>query len=113
MILHCCQVASDPVGACFRQIDEDGNGTIEYGELHRATVLMGRTIPKHQIKPMIREVDVNGDGRLDLDEFRKMLASESAQDSPWGDTSANLCTLLLASYRCSYFGFSDDSSIEF
>jgi Ca2+-binding EF-hand superfamily protein len=33
---------------------------------------------------MIREVDINGDGRLDLDEFRKMLASESAQDSPWG-----------------------------
>merc|ERR1711865_82422 len=78
------KVAEDPVGACFRTIDEDSNGTIDYGELHRAVNLMGRKIPKYQIKPMIREVDTNGDGRLDLDEFRRMLASESAQDSPWG-----------------------------
>lgn len=78
------EVAADPVGACFREIDEDGNGTIDYGELHRAVNLMGRRIPKHQIKPMIREVDLNKDGVLDLDEFREMLASESAQDSAWG-----------------------------
>jgi len=54
--------------AAFRSFDKDGNGTIDKSEL---AAFLGKTEP--EIRELIQEVDLNGDGVIDFEEFSAMM----------------------------------------
>jgi len=61
--------------AAFKEFDEDGNGFIEPEELRtKMSEMSGCEIPMEQIQDMIKQVDVNGDGKVDYEEFVKLMS---------------------------------------
>jgi len=63
----------DELKAAFRVFDVDGNGTISAEELSTVMNALGEDLTKDDINFMIRAVDINSDGEIDFDEFKKMM----------------------------------------
>ncbi|EFJ36098.1 hypothetical protein SELMODRAFT_69135, partial [Selaginella moellendorffii] len=62
--------------AAFYVFDLDRNGFISADELHRVLVGLGEVnLTMEDCGRMIRGVDSNGDGRVDFEEFKLMMAS--------------------------------------
>ena len=55
----------------FEMLDRDGNGYIEEKEL--AEIIGGWDVGEETVKRLISEVDQNGDCKIDLNEFKKMI----------------------------------------
>ena len=67
------QLLNEPnMRAAFNLFDKDGGGTIEASEI--ASVL-GYDMEKNKetFENVVREIDLNGDGMIDFNEFRAML----------------------------------------
>eukprot|EP00386_Alphamonas_edax_P006411 GDKI01020760.1.p2 GENE.GDKI01020760.1~~GDKI01020760.1.p2 ORF type:complete len:118 (+),score=47.81 GDKI01020760.1:1-354(+) len=72
----------DVLWAAFRVFDLDGNGKITAEELSK---VLGMDVVKdslgskglEEIRQMIREVDKNGDGEIDFEEFIQMMKAKS------------------------------------
>uniref|UniRef100_A0A3B3RSP0 EF-hand domain-containing protein n=2 Tax=Paramormyrops kingsleyae TaxID=1676925 RepID=A0A3B3RSP0_9TELE len=59
----------------FRQFDSDGDGLITYDELKDAMKsLLGEKLKKGELDEMLKEIDLNGDGNVDFNEFVMMLS---------------------------------------
>ncbi|KAI8894306.1 hypothetical protein BC833DRAFT_512282, partial [Globomyces pollinis-pini] len=59
----------------FSTFDIDGSGTISEEELLIAMESLGMKLSTKQIRFMIRELDINGDGDVSIDEFFRLIAS--------------------------------------
>lgn len=59
----------------FKMIDKDGGGDLDEGELKRALASMGEKLTDADIKDIVDEIDVNGDGTIDLNEFMLLIES--------------------------------------
>ncbi|XP_008048323.1 calcium-binding protein 4 [Carlito syrichta] len=60
----------------FREFDRDRDGRITVAELREAApALLGEPLASSELDEMLREVDLNGDGTVDFDEFVMMLSS--------------------------------------
>lgn len=57
--------------------DKDGDGTITAVELQSTLAAYGQVVDKDEIDLMISTVDLDGNGCIDYQEFKKMM-----QDSP-------------------------------
>ena len=57
----------------FAVFDVDGNGTISDEELASVMNALGENLTKADIDFMIKAVDINSDGEIDFDEFKKMM----------------------------------------
>ena len=57
----------------FDQFDKDKDGKISDKELKNAIVSMGQNPTDDEINEMMREVDLNQDGKIDFDEFCKLM----------------------------------------
>lgn len=68
-------IERDVCWAAFRKFDLDGDGKITNAELHKVLTDHGlRTVlGKDTIENIIREVDANGDGCIDFDEWLAMM----------------------------------------
>ncbi|XP_044870348.1 calcium-binding protein 5-like [Mauremys mutica] len=72
---------SHMVGGCelkiaFRELDRNRDGEISSTELKDALLaLLGEQIPLLEVEEILRDVDLNGDGHVDFDEFVMMLSS--------------------------------------
>jgi hypothetical protein len=56
----------------FSIVDKDGSGTIEEDELKEAFRILGFTwLQEKQIRGILERADLNQDGRLDIDEWKK------------------------------------------
>ncbi|XP_074484868.1 calcium-binding protein 2a [Sebastes fasciatus] len=59
----------------FKEFDSDGDGLISLGELKEAMKkLMGEQLNHHEIDEILRDVDLNGDGQVDFEEFVRMMS---------------------------------------
>ncbi|XP_069922652.1 calcium-binding protein 4 isoform X2 [Oryctolagus cuniculus] len=60
----------------FQEFDRDRDGRITVAELQQAApALLGEPLDSAELQEMLREVDLNGDGTVDFDEFVMMLFS--------------------------------------
>ncbi|XP_004598307.2 calcium-binding protein 4 [Ochotona princeps] len=60
----------------FQEFDRDRDGRITVAELRQvAPALLGEPLEGSELDEMLREVDLNGDGTVDFDEFVMMLFS--------------------------------------
>lgn len=59
------------VEPAFSKFDKDGNGTIDKDELSRLSEDLGQPLDQTQIDLAMRDLDMNNDGVIDLDEFAR------------------------------------------
>ncbi|TRY58141.1 hypothetical protein DNTS_000413 [Danionella cerebrum] len=59
----------------FKQFDCDGDGQITFEELKESTkTLLGEKLKKGELEEILTDIDLNGDGNVDFDEFVMMLS---------------------------------------
>lgn len=61
----------------FNQLDLDGSGTISPSEIEEMLISLGLARTREEVEEMICELDVNGNGELEFDEFLTMLKDMS------------------------------------
>ncbi|KAM6408012.1 LOW QUALITY PROTEIN: calcium-binding protein 2-like [Rhynochetos jubatus] len=60
----------------FREFDVNGDGEISSAEMRAAiAALLGEQLKAQEVDEILQDVDLNGDGRVDFDEFVMMLSS--------------------------------------
>jgi len=59
----------------FALYDKDGNGLISARELHSVLKSLGEKCTLKDCNRMIKSVDVDGDGHVNFEEFKKMMAA--------------------------------------
>nr|XP_039265021.1 troponin C, skeletal muscle-like [Styela clava] len=64
----------------FDIFDQDGGGDISTKELGRVMKLLGQTPSKDELDKIIEEVDVDGSGTIDFDEFLIMMVMQIAEE---------------------------------
>ena len=60
----------------FEKYDDDNSGALDHDQiqsLFRANKLMKKLVRKEEIQALIKDIDVNGDGEVDFDEFQAMV----------------------------------------
>ena len=60
----------------FKDMDTDGNGSIDHGELIAAFNMMGVKLKNKEALNMISEADADGDGEIDAEEWLALLKEE-------------------------------------
>ena len=66
----------DELRRAFRLFDVDGKGMITEDDLRKVCQQVGNNIPDADIQAMIEEVDSNGKGGVDEDEFLRLMMSK-------------------------------------
>ena len=69
---------ADDVAKAFELIDADGSGGLDAGELLEVGKILGVDMSRAEADDMLRAVDADGNGRIDLDEFRAALAARES-----------------------------------
>lgn len=64
----------DLIQVIFKMMDEDGSGFIEAHEMGRVLRAFGQAPTKRNLDAVLKEVDANGDGKIDLKEFYTMFS---------------------------------------
>lgn len=67
---------ADEMREAFKVFDMDGNGTIDEKELRVTMKKLGEKLSDEDIRAMIRAADKNGDGKIDYEEFIKMMLAK-------------------------------------
>ncbi len=57
----------------FALFDDNGNGFISLRSLRRVAQELGETIPDDELQAMIDEFDTDGDGRIDVNDFKSIM----------------------------------------
>ncbi|XP_033736461.1 neo-calmodulin-like isoform X1 [Pecten maximus] len=60
----------------FKMFDRDGNGYIDAEELRLCMMNLGEKLTQEEVEEMIREVDVDFDGRMNYEEFVKLMCTK-------------------------------------
>ncbi|KAM3141861.1 hypothetical protein pb186bvf_005947 [Paramecium bursaria] len=67
------EAQKDEFRAAFRLFDKDGDGTISTSEIGNIMRQLGINPSQAELNEMINEVDVDGNGEVDFDEFCIMM----------------------------------------
>ncbi|CAL9147003.1 unnamed protein product [Musa hybrid cultivar] len=65
--------AEEEMREAFKVFDKDQDGYISSYELMSVMINLGEEVTYDEVKEMIREADINGDGQVDFYEFSKMM----------------------------------------
>lgn len=60
----------EEIKSAFELFDKDGSNSIDANEMRSAMRALGVKMNKQQIKELMDEIDVDGNGSLDFDEFK-------------------------------------------
>ena len=69
-------ITEDQIKETFEKYDEDGGGSLDYHEiqtLFSSMPLLSKIVSRELIVPLIKDIDVNGDGDVDTEEFQAMV----------------------------------------
>lgn len=69
---------SDRLYTLFSYLDTDQSGTLDFNDISLAYRRFGVTLHKDKIETMIKECDFDTDGKIDYEEFRRMMRNEVA-----------------------------------
>ena len=64
----------EEIAKAFALFDESGRGRISARDLKRVARELGEALADEEIQEMIDEADRDGDGEVDLEEFRRVRA---------------------------------------
>jgi len=67
------------VEAAFKVFDQDGDGFISPEELKSVMLTLGETLSQDEIEEMIREADLDGDGKVCYEEFATMMSHKTGK----------------------------------
>ena len=62
----------------FKVFDNDGNGYITAAELRHVMTNLEEKLTDDEIDEMINEADIDGDGQISYNEFKKMMMETGA-----------------------------------
>ena len=66
--------SKEKLRAAFNMFDKDGSGTISHDEIRDVFSSGGvNSMTKNAIDEIIKEIDINGDGEIDFEEFVEMM----------------------------------------
>ncbi|UKK01874.1 calmodulin [Theileria orientalis] len=60
----------------FKVFDRDGNGFISAQELRHVMTNLGERLTDEEVDEMLREADIDGDGKINYEEFVKLMVSK-------------------------------------
>ena len=60
----------------FKAFDLNGDGFLSKDEIKEAMQKMGESADDDRVNEMLAEVDTNGDGKVDYEEFARYVASK-------------------------------------
>ncbi len=66
--------AEDDIRKAFQVFDRDGNGFISREEMRAVMMNIGEQITDEECTEFITEADVDGDGRINYEEFYNMMS---------------------------------------
>ncbi|KAK4771810.1 hypothetical protein SAY86_013585 [Trapa natans] len=75
----------------FKVFDKDQNGYISACELRQVMVSLGEKLTDEEVEQMIKEADMDGDGRVNYDDFFKLMttaAKDKLEDSMVADNES-------------------------
>ncbi len=78
MLRRDSKVEEDVVHA-FRVFDRDGDGLISEEELKLTMNNLGEPLTDREVRSMIEEADLDGDGRINFHEFQRLMAAQSGR----------------------------------
>lgn len=70
----------DEFKQAFYSFDEDGEGTIGRSELGDLLEALGENLTANEVDEMLAEVDEDGSGQVDFDEFLSMMQKKMSDD---------------------------------
>ncbi|PSS24072.1 Calmodulin-like protein [Actinidia chinensis var. chinensis] len=73
------RMSSDELRRVFQMFDKNGDGRITKKELNDSLENMGIFIPDSELTQMIKKIDVNGDGCVDINEFEALYQTIMAE----------------------------------
>jgi Ca2+-binding EF-hand superfamily protein len=67
----------------FNTFDDDKSGDIDKNEFRKAILTLGLEVDEKKIMEMMRQLDKNGSGTIDFEEFKNMMSKHQfSKDSP-------------------------------
>ena len=64
------------LSSCRRVFDRDGDGLISAEELKLTMNNLGEPLTDREVRSMIEEADLDGDGRINFHEFQRLMANQ-------------------------------------
>jgi len=71
----------------FRVFDRDGDGYISVEELRLTMNNLGEPLTDQEVRSMIEEADLDGDGRINFQEFARLMQTQQQQEHRSGSMS--------------------------
>ena len=72
----------DDVAHAFKVFDRDGDGLISEEELRLTMSNLGEPMTEAEVRSMIAEADLDGDGKINFQEFSRLMAHNSGSSGP-------------------------------
>jgi len=86
MVRKDAKVEEDVMHA-FRVFDRDGDGYISVEELRLTMNNLGEPLTDQEVRSMIEEADLDGDGRINFQEFARLMQTQQQQQVRSGSMS--------------------------
>lgn len=76
MVVEITEEQRNQFKEAFRLFDKSGTGVISARELGNLMKSLGQTPTEAELRDLVNEIDINGDGEIDFDEFVALMARQ-------------------------------------
>ena len=78
----------DDVAHAFKVFDRDGDGLISEEELRLTMTNLGEPLTEAEVRSMIAEADLDGDGKINFQEFSRLMAHNNSSSGSGGPSQS-------------------------